>query len=80
MSCHFCHSDSNDFVKLNTTEEYSGIEISMHEKGMLRCRYFKFDEFNSREEDGVRYSPTTFESQDIVNIRFCPICGRELIS
>ena len=78
MACYFCHSETNDFVNLNSTTDYSGIEISMHEKGMLRCRTFKFDEFNQKKSNGVTYCPITFENQDIVNIKYCPMCGREL--
>ena len=63
--CKFCEPNKdNSFVILNETVDYSGIEFALHEKGMLRCRYYGGKE--------------NFESQDIINIKFCPICGTEL--
>ena len=63
--CKYCEPNKdNSFVILNETFEYSGIEFALHSKGMLRCRYYEGKE--------------NFESQDIVNIKFCPICGTEL--
>jgi len=67
MSCKFCDKDNTDFGLLNETMEYSGIEIAMLFKGMLRARYYPTLSY----ED-------LFENQDIVNINFCPICGRSL--
>ena len=63
--CKFCESTNNEFISLNDTVDYSGIEISLHNKGMLRCRYYEDEENN-------------FKSQDIVNIKFCPFCGNKL--
>lgn len=65
--CKFCEIDSNKnaFATLNNTFDYSGLEIAMHNKGMLRVRYYG--------------DKNVFETQDIVNIKFCPICGRKLI-
>ena len=63
--CKYCEPNKdNSFVILNETAEYSGIEFALHSKGMLRCRYYRGKE--------------NFESQDIINIKFCPICGTEL--
>lgn len=62
--CEFCGQRSSAFVPLNNTAPYSGIEIAMNKDGMLR----------------VRYSPENiigFDSQDIINIDFCPKCGRK---
>lgn len=65
MSCEFCKpTDDNRFVPLNNTVGYSGIEISMHQKGMLRCRYYE--------------NENLFETQDVINIKFCPVCGEKL--
>lgn len=63
--CKFCKSTNNEFIPLNDTVDYSGIEISLHNKGMLRCRYYENEENN-------------FKSQDIVNIKLCPFCGNKL--
>ena len=65
MACNFCKKNNdNSFVPLNETVDYSGIEIAIHEKGMLRCRYFENEE--------------TFKSQDVINIKYCPMCGDTL--
>lgn len=64
--CKFCKPNPyNEFVLMNKeTTEYSGIEITIHSKGMLRCRYYGENEL--------------FVSQDVVNIKFCPFCGKEI--
>lgn len=62
MKCAYCDSDDNDFVQLNQTFGYSGIEMSLNRQGMLRARYY---------ENGNNI----FISQDIINIKFCPNCG-----
>lgn len=63
--CFLCDADNNLFVPLNeSTIEYSGIEIAINKQGMLRSRYFN--------DDGCMIS------QDIVNLRYCPYCGRQL--
>jgi hypothetical protein len=64
MSCKYCGRKDNDFVSLNGTVEYGGIEMSLNRQGMLRTRYY---------ED----SSHIWFSEDIVNINFCPICGRD---
>ena len=63
MKCAYCDSDNNDFVQLNQTFGYSGIEMSLNRQGMLRVRYYENGDNN-------------FVSQDIINIKFCPNCGR----
>lgn len=63
--CIFCEQDHNDFVRLNDTDVISGIEISLNRQGMLRVRFYNNDGWN-------------FVSQDILNIGFCPMCGRNL--
>ena len=65
MSCKFCGRKDNDFVLLNKTIDYSGIEMSLNRQGMLRTRYY---------EDSSRI----WFSEDIINVGFCPICGRKL--
>lgn len=62
--CPYCGTDNNDFVAINQTVEYSGIELAVNRQGMLRVRYYG------------TYGDT-FESQDIVEIKYCPLCGRK---
>lgn len=62
--CKYCNAKHNDFILLNNTFDYSGIEISMNKQGMLRVRCY-FDEI-----DG-------FASQDIINMKYCPVCGEK---
>ena len=62
--CKYCNRTDNDFVPLNETLEYSGIEITINRQGMLRVRYYD--------------DPAYGLAQDIINVKFCPICGRKL--
>ena len=54
MKCPYCESGTNDFVPMNQTAEYSGIEMSVNRQGMLRVRVL--------DDDG------SFTTQDIVEI------------
>jgi len=65
MKCAYCDRKDNDFVLLNQTSDYSGIEIALNRQGMFRVRYYTDD------------SKVWF-SQDIVEIKFCPNCGRAM--
>ena len=62
--CKYCETDNNDFVIINDTRTYSGIEFSINRQGMLRVRYY---EDLSNE----------WISEDIINIKYCPFCGKE---
>ena len=62
--CKYCEHENNDFVLLNQTVDYSGIEMSLNRQGVLRIRYY-----NSYED--------LFSSQDFINVKFCPMCGRK---
>lgn len=62
--CQYCEHENNDFVLLNDTRVYSGIEFAINRQGMLRVRFY---------ED---LSQIWF-SEDIVNIKHCPLCGRK---
>lgn len=64
MKCPYCESGTNDFVPMNQTAEYSGIEMSVNRQGMLRVRVLDDD--------------AGFTTQDIVEIRSCPLCGKRL--
>ena len=61
--CQYCEADNNDFFVMNNTTDYSGIEMSINRQGMLRVRYYT--------EGGIWFS------EDIVNIKYCPLCGRK---
>jgi hypothetical protein len=63
--CKYCKAENNDFVQLNDTVDYSGIEISLNRQGMLRVRYYDVND-------------PDFVTQDIINIKYCPICGKHL--
>lgn len=65
MSCKYCSRKDNDLVLINQTAEYSGLDIEINRQGILRVRCY------NDEMDG-------FVSQDIVNINYCPMCGRKL--
>lgn len=61
--CQYCEPRGfNDFVPMNQTVEYSGIELAVNCQGMLRARYYT--------EGDIWFS------EDIVNIKYCPLCGR----
>ena len=60
--CPYCDAKTNDFISINQTVEYSGIEIALNRQGMLRVRVY---------ESGQE----TFTAQDIVEIKYCPNCG-----
>ena len=60
--CPYCENQNNDFVPMNQTVEYSGIEIAINRQGMLRTRVF------DDNKDLV--------TQDIVEIKYCPLCGK----
>lgn len=62
--CKYCENENNDFVLLNDTNMYSGIDIEINRQGFLRVRVLN-DEMDS------------FITQDILSVKYCPICGRE---
>ena len=64
--CQYCDSNCNDFVVMNQTMEYSGIELAINRQGMLRTRYYDVN-------------GDVFETQDkdIIEIKYCPLCGRK---
>jgi hypothetical protein len=63
--CKFCEADNNDFMIMNDTTDYSGIEMAINRQGMLRIRYYMYNDAH------------IFESEDIAQIRYCPVCGRK---
>lgn len=65
MRCAYCDREDNDFVLLNQTTDYSGIEMALNKQGMLRVRYYADDSH-------------IWHSQDIIEIKFCPNCGRAM--
>lgn len=60
----YCEQLTNDFALVNQSVEYSGIEIAINRQGMLRIRTY------SDNSD-------IFDSQDIVELKYCPLCGRK---
>lgn len=62
--CKYCEHENNDFVILNETVAISDIEIALNRQGMLRVRVYDGDGWN-------------WVSQDIVNVKHCPMCGRK---
>ena len=54
-----------DFVPMNQAVEYSGIEMAVNRQGMLRARVL--------DDDG------SFTTQDIIEIRNCPLCGKRFM-
>lgn len=64
MTCPYCESNDNYFIELNQTREYSGIEMSLNRKGLLRVRHYDYDD-------------DIFTTQDIIEIKYCPCCGKE---
>ena len=65
MKCPYCEQKTNDFVVMNQTVKYSGIEISVNRQGILRTRVL--DDHGS------------FATQDIVEIHHCPLCGKQFM-
>ena len=63
--CPYCDTKTNDFIPINQTVEYSGIEIALNRQGMLRVQVY---------ESGQE----TFNAQDIVEIKYCPNCGAKM--
>ena len=60
--CPFCSDTDNGFIRINDTVEYSEIEMCMNRQGMFRVRVYDESEH--------------FVSQDSINIKYCPFCGR----
>ena len=60
--CVFC--SSLIFTPINDGKRYCGIEISLSSVGTLRSRNFDADD--------------NLIGQEIININFCPVCGRKL--
>ena len=62
--CKYCEHKNNDFVIFNETVYYSNIEIALNRQGMFRVRHYEDDN-------------QIWFSEDIINIKFCPMCGKE---
>ena len=65
MRCIYCDRADNDYLLLNKTASYSGIEVALNRHGNMRIRYYDDNEQN-------------FVSQDVICINYCPYCGRPL--
>jgi len=64
MSCPYCEITNDDFQPVNQSVEYSGIEISLNRKGLMRIRTY----LNDSE---------IFDAQDTVELKYCPLCGKQ---
>ena len=64
--CPYCETINNDFMVMNQTVEYSRIELAMNRQGMLRTRCYDV-------------SGDSFETQDIIEIKYCPMCGKQIV-
>lgn len=62
IPCPFCSDTDNGFIRINDTVEYSGIEMCMNRQGMFRVRVYDESEH--------------IDSQDSINIKYCPFCGK----
>lgn len=60
-----CEACSKGFAVLNETMDYSGLEFALM-KNVIRVRYFPTHKYD------------IFKTQDILPIKFCPMCGRRL--
>ena len=67
-----CCGSTNDFSMINReTCRNSGVVVSINRQGMLRFRYYP------PMMDGSGSFVTVFETQDNINLKYCPFCGRE---
>ena len=62
--CNFCSGSSSEFRRLNNTALYSGIEMAMDTGGLFRVRVLT--------DNGE-----SFTTQEIIQMRYCPACGRK---
>jgi len=60
--CKYC--ETKEFKALNTTLDYSGLEIAVSGGGILRVRNYNFKEL--------------FDTQDAVDINYCPMCRKKV--
>lgn len=61
--CQYCQNETNDFITMNQAFECSGIEIAINRKGKLRVRFSGMNEY----------------SQEIVEVKYCPMCGKKFM-
>ena len=65
--CPYCEADTNDFILANQTADYSGIEMAINRQGMFRVRTYP----NSTDDN--------FDSQDVIELKYCPLCGKPFV-
>lgn len=61
-----CESEDKGYFGINDTIEYSGFEIGLSSTGFIRVRKYDFDSDFGWKMDG----------QDVLKIRYCPLCGK----
>jgi hypothetical protein len=63
-----CWCTETEYLSLNDPH-YSGIEMVLFPRSkMIRTRVYWTQDI----EHGI------FDTQDVVNVKYCPLCGREL--
>lgn len=60
-----CECCSKGFAVLGNTMDYSGLEFAMMNR-VIRVRYFPTHKYD------------TFQTQAMLPVKFCPMCGRRL--
>ena len=65
MNCEYCNKIFPDYRKFPLQSEFSGIEARfLNDKGLFRIRVFDMED--------------TLDTQDIITLNYCPMCGRKL--
>lgn len=68
IKCVFCEGTDGGHNPINDTMPYSGIEIAMS----THCKDIRVRVYPSLGYDGG------YEYMDLINIKYCPMCGRAL--
>lgn len=79
MRCSYCESETNDFVSMNQTVEYSGIEMAVNRQGMLRVRVFD-KEVPDMEKRTIWVKPSCFTPgfEMIIPVPHVSVCGSQI--
>lgn len=68
-TCKICSNKDTDFITVNDSFDYSGIEMCINNQGMFRIRVYPGEINNGYNQ--------MFIYQDILNVKYCPFCGRK---
>lgn len=69
--CPYCEADTNDFILANQTADYSGIEMAINRQGMFRVRTY-----THITDTIMKPTDYNFDSQDVIELKYCPLCGK----